>query len=134
MRPEHEQAYKIFGVVAEYGPSGVLIAVFEDGQARLYSDHGQDIVWNRPDGSLDQLIEAVLIASWKIVETVRPWKTAHISLPKSNINSISVLTPSGLYMKTGAPTVFENDPIVRPVADQLALLIRALKEKTGNAR
>ena len=134
VRPTDEEAYKIFGVVAENGPSGVLIAAFEDGQARLYSDNGQGIVWGRPDDSFDQLIVSLLTISWKIVETTKPWKSAHIALPKSNINSISVLTPSGIYMKTGAPQAFENDPIIKPIANQLALLTRALMEKAGEAK
>jgi|GEM_PF-1117622 len=134
VRPAPEEAYKILGVVAENGPSGVLTAVYEDGQARLYSDKDQGIVWGHPDASLDPLIESILLASWKIVETVRPWKTAHISLAKSNINSIYVLTPSGFYIKTGPPQTFENDPIVKPVTNGLGLIIQALMEKTGEAK
>ncbi len=129
VHPSPEEAKTIYGVVGEQGPSGVLTAVFSDGQARVYSDQGQGIVWEHPDDSLDLLIESILAASTALVQKIQG-NDPQLGGSKSSINSISFLTPSGIYIKTGAPNVFEAAPKIKPIADGLGKVLLTLMEKT----
>jgi len=128
VQPPEEEAKNVYGVIGEQGRSGVLVAVYLDGQARLYSDQGQAVVWAHPDASLDPLIETVLgaaaILMWKVKQS-----DPKIDSSRITINSISVLTPSGVYTKTGAPGTFEGLPLIKPIAEGFALVIKALAEK-----
>jgi hypothetical protein len=130
MQPSEEEAKNVYGVVGEQGASGVMIAVFLDGQARLYGDQGQGIVWTHPDASLDPLIESVLGGAVALVHKMKQ-SDPRIASSKTSINSISVLTPSGVYTKTGTSGSFETTPLIKPIADGLGLVIKALMEKTN---
>jgi len=129
VNPSEEEAKLVYGVVGEQGASGLLTAVFIDGQARVYSDQGQAIVWLHPDASLDPLIEETIGAASLLVLKMKQ-NDPRLSLSASSTNSISVLTPSGIYLKTGAPNSFESTPLIKPIAEGLGKILAALMEKS----
>jgi hypothetical protein len=131
VNPPPDQAKRILGVIGENGPSGVLVAAYEDRQARVYSDKGQGIAWLHPDTSLDSLIDSVLRESATLIRSTRTWHQTRPMVTVSNINIISFLTPSGLHLTLGVPGVMESAADVKPVADGLGLIIRALMQKTA---
>ena len=128
IQPPEDEAKYVYGVIGEQGKSGVLIAVFLDGQARLYGDHGQAIVWTHPDDSLDPLIESILGGAVALVRKMKQ-SDLHIESSVISVNSISVLTSSGVFTKCGASGSFEAMPLIKPIADGFGLIINALMEK-----
>jgi hypothetical protein len=130
VQPSEEDAKGVYGVIGEQGASGVMTAVFLDGQARLYGDQGQAIVWTHPDASLDPLIETVLGGAVALVHKMKQ-SDPQLTSSKTSINSISILTPSGVYTKTGTSGSFEATPLIKPIAEGLGLVIKALMEKAS---
>jgi len=128
VEPSEEEAKNPYGVISEQGKSGVLVALYLDGQARLYSDDGQSIVWAHPDASLDPMIESILGAAAMLMRKVKQ-SDPKIDSSRIAVNSISVLTPSGVYTKTGAPGTFEILPLIKPIAEGINQITKALVEK-----
>jgi len=129
VQPPEEESKIIYGVIGEQGATGMLTAVFVDGQARVYSDQGQSIVWNHPDASLDPLIESILVAATALVHKIKG-NDPILNVANSSINTLTLLTPSGNYVKTGAPGSLEAMPLIKPVAEELGKMTAALTEKT----
>jgi hypothetical protein len=130
VQPSEEEAKSVYGVISEQGKSTILVAAYLDGQARLYDDHGQEVVWAHPDASLDSHIESTLGAATQLVWKMKQ-NDPRLTLSASSTNSISVLTPAGIRFKTGAPGSFEATPLIKPVAEAFGLLTKALLEKAG---
>ena len=130
MNPSSENAKKVFGVVVEIGSSGVLTAAYSDRQARLYADSGRGVVWLRPDGSLDSIIDALLEIAAQVVLRLGPWDKPRLAMPSGDIVRISFLTPSGLHFGQGPSKAFSEDPLAGPVLKASTALMRALIQKS----
>ena len=56
------------------GAAGLdLLAAYPELTARFYAGTGGGIVWERPDGSLDAPIAALLDASNAVLQRIGPW-------------------------------------------------------------
>jgi hypothetical protein len=132
VNPSSEDAKKVFGVIVEIGSSGVLVAAYSDRQARMYSDSGNGVVWLRPDGSLDSIIDALFEIAAQVVLRLGPWDKSRLAMPSGDIVRISFLTPSGLHFGQGPSKAFSEDPLAGPVLKGSSALMRALIQKSEN--
>ncbi len=127
-RPPSHLERDVLGVVVEVGmDSGHdLLAVYADKAAHYYNYSGAGVVWERPDASLDKLMDAVLNAARTIVREIGPWNGARRSPPPKGYVRLNILTPSGLYFGEGPFDDLDRDPRARPLIQAALNLMRQL--------
>jgi hypothetical protein len=127
-RPPIHLEREVLGVVVEVGmDSGHdLLAVYADKTAHYYNYSGAGVVWERPNSSLDGLVEAVLKAARSIVRDIGPWDGARRPPPPPGHVRLNVLTPSGLYFGEGPFDDLDRDPRAGPLIHAALNLMRRL--------
>jgi hypothetical protein len=127
-RPPSHLERDVLGVAVEVGmDSGHdLLAVYADKTAHYYNYSGAGVVWERPDSSLDNLMDAVLNAARKIVQDIGPWNGPRRPPPLTGYLRLNILTPSGLYFGEGPFDDLERDPRARPLIQAAVNLMRRL--------
>lgn len=127
-RPPSHLERNVLGVVVEVGmDSGHdLLAAYTDKTARYYNYSGAGVVWERPNSSLDNPIEAVLIAARSIVQHIGPWDGARRPPPPAGHVRLNILTPSGLYFGEGSFDDLNQDSTARPLTQAALNLMRGL--------
>jgi hypothetical protein len=133
--PPPEAVKQVLGVVVEVGmPRGLdILAAYADRSARYYNFSGAAVVWERPDDSLDALVEQLLGAGAGVAARIGPWKAARPPAPKAGQVRLSLLTPSGLHFGQGPLDGFQRDPLAGPVLQAATQLLRALTRKPNRA-
>ena len=111
--PPEDVAREILGLVVEMGlRKGLdLLAVYADRSARYYNHAGGGVVIDRAEGSLAELIDALLAAAAEVVAQIGPWEDARPGPPARNHVRLSFLTPSGLHFGQGPTKQLRNDPL-----------------------
>lgn len=132
IQPAPEQAKRLYGVVVEVGmEQGVdMLVAYADYNARYFNYTGAAIIWERPDGSLDQPIGSVLEAGRSVVQQIGPWDQARPPAPGNGSVRINLLTPSGLHFGQGPFEVLARDPMGGPVISAATRLMQELIAKT----
>jgi hypothetical protein len=127
-RPPPEAAKQVLGVVVEVGmPKGLdILAAYADHSARYHNFSGAGAVWERPDGSLDSLIDQLLAAGAKVAARIGPWEKARPAVPGAGEVRLSFLTPSGLHFGQGPMDTLQRDPLAGVVLQAAMPLMRAL--------
>jgi hypothetical protein len=115
--PSDGQAKHVFGVVVEVTmPRGFdVVSAYEDHTARYWNRSDSGMVWDRPDGTLDGPIDAVLEASRAMVAKIEPHTSSPPPPPETGQIQASFLTPSGLHVGAGSAEGFARDPLAGPV-------------------
>jgi hypothetical protein len=122
----------VLGVVVEVGMDGGLdlLAAYADRTVRFYNYSGAAAVWERPNGSLDGYVDAVLQAARSIVAQIGPWEGPRRPPPVQGIARLNILTPKGLCFGEGPLGILEQDPRGRRLLEAATTLIRKLSEST----
>jgi hypothetical protein len=122
----------VLGVVVEVAMhEGLdLLAAYQDHSARYYNYSGAGVVWERPDDSMDALIDGLLATSADVLRQIGPWGGARPSAPKRGHVRLSFLTPGGLHFGEGPIDAISTDPKGGPVLEQATILMNALIERT----
>lgn len=134
LQPPPEIAKTMLGVVVEVGMDrGVdLLAAYPDHTARYYNFSGRAVVWERPDDSLDAMIDALLAAGSRVLNAINPWPNPRKPAPPAGITRINLLSPAGLHFGEGPMQMIGNEPMARPTFDAATALMQELIRR-GNA-
>jgi hypothetical protein len=92
------------GVVIEVGlDEGLdLLGVYDDCRTSYVNHSGRRVDWDRPDGSLDALVEPVLDAARALPPHMGvPWKGPKRALVLRGQVRLNIVTPAGLYFGEG---------------------------------
>jgi hypothetical protein len=132
VQPPAEISRQLLGVVVEVGmPKGLdLLAAYPDHTARYYNFSGRGVVWEHPDSSLDDRIDALLQASSRVVTQIGPWDKPRPPEPSADHVRLCFLTPSGLHFGQAHMDVMSRDPMGAPVWYLAGDLMRALIERS----
>lgn len=135
-QPSAQEAKRLYGVVVEVALENGLdvVAAYADHTARYFNYSGAAIIWERPDDSLDQTVDALLDAGRAVAERIGPWKEARPPAPPAGQARISLLVASGLHFGQGAFEALANDPIGGPVIALATQLMQELISKTEAGR
>ena len=127
-QPPVTTAKQLLGVVVEVGMSGGLdlLAAYPDHTARYYNYSGAGVVWDHPNASLDQAINALLIASSKVISKIGPWEKARPAAPPKGQMRLCFLTRSGLHFGQADMNTFAADPMAGPVVQSATALMQKL--------
>ena len=73
--PSPEAAKQVLGIVVEMAmPQGLdILAAYADRSARYYNYSGAGVVWERPDDSLDALVDLLLAVGALVAARIGPW-------------------------------------------------------------
>lgn len=126
--PPPDVAKQLLGVVVEVAlPGGLdLLAAYPDHSARYYNFSGAGIIWERPDGSLDAIIDQLLDAAVENVAQIGLWEEERPGPPPTGSVRLSFLTPSGLHFGQGPMAVLSRDPLGGRVLQVATGLMQAL--------
>ena len=135
-QPPDDQAKRLYGVVVEVGMENGLdiLAAYVDGTARYFNYTGAAIIWERPDGSLDTLIEALLVLGQRVANEIGPWEGDRPAAPASGQVRINLLVPSGLHFGQGQFEQLARDSMGGPLIAAATELMQALIAKSQNRR
>ena len=130
--PPPDLEKELLGVVVELGmPEGAdTLAAYADHSARYLNYSGKIIIWDRPNDSLDPLIEALLSAGREVLKSIGPWDKPRRLPPANGQARINFLTPSGLHFGEGSVALLAKDPRGGPV---LTAAMRLMKELIATA-
>jgi hypothetical protein len=101
----------VLGVVVEAGVNGGedVLAAYADRSGYYYNFSGAGVVWQRPDASMDGLIDAVLEAARRIAPRIGVWQEPRRAAPEEGGARLSILTPLGLKFGEAAIKVLDRD-------------------------
>jgi hypothetical protein len=131
-QPPAEIAKHLLGIVVEVGLEGGLdlLAAYPDHSARYYNYSGSGVVWEHPNDSVNDQIDALLAASVDVVAQIGRWDKARPPAPPVDRVRLNFLTPSGLHFGQAQLDVMSNDPIGGKVLYLAGQLMQALIAKS----
>lgn len=134
--PSAGEAKRLYGVVVEVALQNGLdiVAAYADHSARYFNYSGAAVIWERPDGSLDQAIDSLLEAGRIVVEKIGPWEGARPPAPPEGQARINLLVPGGLHFGQGPFDALAADPMGGPVITSATQLMQALIAKTEQGK
>jgi hypothetical protein len=132
IQPSPTEAKQLLGVVLEVHVEGGLdlLAAYPERTARYYNFSGRGVVWEHPDDSLDEKIDALLAAGQTVLNAIGPWTEPRPAPPPVHHVRLNFLSPAGLHFGQAAFTKFEKDPMAGPVIFAGVKLMTALIEKS----
>jgi hypothetical protein len=110
-----------------------VVAVYSDHRARYFENRAGGLIWERPDSSLDQLIDEVLAAAGKVVSAIGPWHEPRRKGIAKRCARISFLTPGGLHFGEGPLKELLQSGMALPCMEKTAELRRALQSMAQRA-
>lgn len=136
VEPPATKAKQLLGVVVEVGMEEGLdiIAAYPDHSARYYNYSGSSVIWEHPNTSMDEKIDALLTASARVVQQIGPWDRPRPPAPNTGNVRMSFLTPSGIHFGEAGMETMSRDPIGRQVLNLAAALMNGLVETALEAR
>jgi hypothetical protein len=131
VNPPADKAKTVYGVVVEVGmQNGAdIVAAYTDYTARYLHHMGAAVIWERPDSSLDDEIEALLRAGQAVANVIGPWEKERPVAPRGNDVRLNMLTPSGLHFGFGSFQNLYNEPMGRSIIDPATRLMQELTAK-----
>lgn len=110
-QPAGAQAKFVYGVVVEVTlEQGLdIVAAYADLTARYFNYSGAAIIWERPNDSLNQYVEALLQAGKIVAEQIGPMTEPRGPAPPAGQARISMLTPSGIHFGQASLEVLAAD-------------------------
>jgi hypothetical protein len=117
VQPSGDEAKHLYGVVVEVGlEQGLdIVAAYGDHTARYYNYGGGAVIWEHPDTSLDEAIDALLAAGKSVVDRIGPWEGVHPAAPTTGMVRVNMLVPGGLHFGQGPFETLYQDPMGGPV-------------------
>lgn len=130
VHPLQRHGKLVLGVVVEVGMKGGtdLVAAYADHSARYYSYHGAAIVWERPNDSLDAIVDDLLLKGGIVVAQIGPWEKARRAAPAEGDARINFLTPSGLHFGEASMDGLAKDTLGGPVLAAAFGLMQSLMQ------
>jgi hypothetical protein len=131
-QPPAEEAKRVHGVIVEVGmeEGADIVAAYSDHCARYFNYSGAAIVWEKPNNSLDDEIDAVLEAGRVVVAAIGPWDGERPPEPTNGQVRINILVPGGLHFGEAPFAALANDPMGGPVITAAMQLMQELIAKT----
>ena len=131
VNPPEDKAKIVYGVVVEVGmQNGAdIVAAYTDGTARYLHHLGGGEIWERPDSSLDNQIQALLAAGQKVAQYIGPWEHERPEAPGADNVRLNMLTPSGLHFGYGGFKTLSEDPMGNAILSPATLLLQGLTSK-----
>jgi hypothetical protein len=129
--PAPEKAKIVYGVVVEVGmqQGADTVAAYLDGTARYLHHMGGGVIWERPDSSLDEQIQALLAAGQKVAGYIGPWEQERPGAPENGNVRLNMLTPSGLHFGYGNFKTLYEEPMGNAILSPATRLLQELTAK-----
>ncbi len=131
--PEGAFSKKVYGVVVEVGLDDGLdiLAAYEDCSARYFNYSGAAVIWDRPNNSLDKVINDLISISQEVVQRIGVWENERPPQPPKGSVRLNFLTPSGLHFGQGTMEAISNDPMGGLVLNVATYLMQQLIQKSS---
>lgn len=129
-QPSIDRAKQLLGVVLEVPVEGGLdlLAAYPNRHARYYNYSGAGVVWEHPNNTMDQAIDALLAGGQQILNNIGPWNKPRPGPPPAGQVRLNLLAPSGLHFGQASFETLSSDPLARPAIGAAIALLKALTE------
>ncbi|HMV97853.1 MAG TPA: hypothetical protein PKE35_13625 [Anaerolineales bacterium] len=133
IQPPADMARKAYGIVVDVrlqsGPE--LVACYADHTARYLHSSGGGIVWEAPDTSLNDVIDALIRAGDEVASKVPPLENNIRPNAPQQVDAvqIGVLTPSGIHHGIGTFEGWSKDPMGSTIVNAASYLMQNLVNK-----
>ncbi len=130
--PSAGESKRLYGVVVEVTlDEGLdIVAAYADHTARYFNYSGAAVIWERPDESLDQVIDSLLAAGRVVVAQIGPWQEPRPAAPPKGQVRINLLAPGGLHFGQASFDALSGDPLGGPVIAAAMQLMQRLIART----
>jgi hypothetical protein len=133
VQPSADVAKKVYGVMVEVHTSIEVISVvaYTDHTARILHSLGGGAVWEKPDHSLDEKIDAMIKAGEQAVISIPLTVVDVVPTPPKQENHvlICIVTPSGIYQGLGTGEFMSKDQYAGPILSAATNLLQDLEGK-----
>lgn len=132
VQPPAEVAKTVYGVMVEvFTQTGIMsVVAYPDHSARSLHSSGGGVIWEKPNDSLNEKIDAMIHAGENAVNSI-PLVVVDI-LPKPPQQAdhilISIATPNGIYHGLGTGDFISRDPNAGPILGAATNLLQSFNE------
>lgn len=131
VQPSAEVAKKVYGVMVEVcTETGVMLVVgYPDHKARSLHSSGGGTIWESPNPSLNEKIDALIHAGELAVQSIPLVVVDLVPAPPRQVDHIliCIATPSGIYHGLGTGDFISKDPYAGPILSAGGNLLQALE-------
>jgi len=131
VEPAPEISTKAYGVVVDVvlknGPE--FVAAYADHHARYFNYTGRGIIWEAPDRSVNEIIDALLGVCQQVANQIQPIKERPKPPQQVDAVQISILTPGGIRHGMGTFAQLAQNPSANEIINRSAYLMKTLIDK-----
>lgn len=131
VQPPAEAAKKVYGVMVEvFTQTGIMsVVAYPDHSARSLHSSGGGIIWEKPNDSLNEKIDAMIKAGENAVNSIPLVVVDILPKPPQQVDQIliSIATPSGIYHGLGTGDFISKDPYAGPILSVAGSLLQGLE-------
>ncbi|MBK9926063.1 MAG: hypothetical protein IPP66_12325 [Anaerolineales bacterium] len=133
VNPPAELNAKVYGVLVDvHLPNGLeFVAAYADHHARYFNYTGSSVIWEAPDSSLNETIDALLGVCQQVANLLQPINV-HPNPPQQvDAVQINILTPSDIRHGIGTFKQLAENPSANNIINGATYLMRTLIDKTS---
>lgn len=131
IQPPAEISKQVYGVMVEvFTPTGIMLVVaYADHKARSLHSSGGGVIWEKPNDSLNEKVEAVIKAGENAVKSIPLVVVDVVPKPPAQVDHIliCIATPAGIYHGLGTGQFLSNDPYAGPIVTSSGQLLQGLE-------
>jgi len=122
---------KVYGVLVDvHLESGLeFVAAYADHHARYFNYTGGGVVWEAPDPSLNETIDALLGVCQEIANQLTPINGRPSPLQQVDTVQINILTPGGIRHGMGTFEQLSQEPSANNIINGAIYLMKTLVDK-----
>jgi hypothetical protein len=131
VNPPADKAKLVYGVIVETGyPLGIeLLAVYANFTIRYFPYNGGGYIWERPDRSLDDEVQALFRGAQAVANQIGPWEGERPGPPQTHHMRLNMLTPIGNHFGYGEIQTLNSEAMGKAILDPARQLIAKLTSK-----
>ena len=128
VKPPAELDAKVYGVLVDvHLPNGLeFVAAYTDHHARYFNYTGGGVVWEAPDSSLNETIDALLNICQQVANQLQPINGRPNPPQQVDMVQICILTPGGIRHGMGTFQQLSQNPSANEIINGSTYLMKSL--------
>jgi hypothetical protein len=133
VNPPAELNAKVYGVLVDvHLESGLeFVAAYADHHARYFNYTGGGVIWEAPDSSLNETIDALLGVCQQVANLLQPVNGRPNPPQQVDVVQINILTPGGIRHGMGTFNQLAENPSANDIVNGATYLMKTLVDKNS---